>query len=59
MRCSVGGLGAWPARPIYAAAGFSSPYRRNRTYNCVRVSPSCRAAFDLFQSVWRSTFSIV
>src|SRR5262249_38325019 len=52
-------LGARGRRRIYIASGFSSPYRRRRTYSCVRVSPNRRAAFDLFQSVWRSTFSIV
>ena len=48
--------------PLWLSAaepGSSSPYRRRRTYSCVRVSPSRRAAFDLFQSVWRNTCSIV
>ena len=41
-----------------AARAGSSPCLRRRQYNCVRVIPNRRAAFDLFPSVSRSACSI-
>jgi hypothetical protein len=52
--------GSSPVRHILRADGaVSSVYFRSRPYNCVRVIPNRRAAFDLFPSDSDRTSSMV
>src|SRR6266850_6443785 len=44
---------------LWGVQARSSLYLRSRQYNCVRVIPNRRAAFDLFQALSWRTCSIV